>query len=202
MDYAGKVHRFKAGLPGLLGRNNFMLSEVMRSTGEIFSFTRKFLDNDHSTAGDASTAGAATLFAVPPGGGGSPPPPRVSHTYQGEKVKVIVCEQESMQSTLLSVLSNLQEKGTRLDDTAILLGKRTESIPLERSINHELSSTDRHKVTVDTVRRFSGLERPVIIGFNPRVNEKNANFNRFMANLASRATNDVIIITTKDLSQV
>lgn len=43
MDYSQKVHKFKAGLPSIIGKNNFMLSEVSRSTKEIFDFTSKLM---------------------------------------------------------------------------------------------------------------------------------------------------------------
>ena len=43
MDYAQKVHKFKAGLPSVIGKNNFMLSEVSRSTKEIFDFTSRLM---------------------------------------------------------------------------------------------------------------------------------------------------------------
>lgn len=43
MDYSQKVHKFKAGLPSVIGKNNFMLSEVSRSTKEIFDFTSRLM---------------------------------------------------------------------------------------------------------------------------------------------------------------
>lgn len=43
MDYSQKVHKFRAGLPSVIGKNNFMLSEVSRSTKEIFDFTSKLM---------------------------------------------------------------------------------------------------------------------------------------------------------------
>ena len=43
MDYTQKVHKFRAGLPSVIGKNNFMLSEVSRSTKEIFDFTSKLM---------------------------------------------------------------------------------------------------------------------------------------------------------------
>ena len=43
MDYSQKVHKFEAGLPGVIGKNNFMLSEISRSTREIFDFTSRLM---------------------------------------------------------------------------------------------------------------------------------------------------------------
>ena len=53
-------------------------------------------------------------------------------------------------------------------------------------------------VTVDTVRRFSGLEKPVIIGLEPHTDEKHADLDKFMVNLATRAKDGLVIITTSD----
>ena len=54
------------------------------------------------------------------------------------------------------------------------------------------------KVAVDTVRGFSGLDKAAVIGINPEVNEDHADFNRFILSLASRARDNLVIITTSD----
>ena len=51
---------------------------------------------------------------------------------------------------------------------------------------------------IDTVRGFSGLDKAAVIGINPEVNEDHADFNRFLLSLASRARDNLVIITTTD----
>ena len=53
-------------------------------------------------------------------------------------------------------------------------------------------------LTVDTVRRFSGLDRPVVIGLEPHADEEHADLDKFIVNLASRARDGLVIITTSD----
>jgi len=51
-------------------------------------------------------------------------------------------------------------------------------------------------VAIDTVRGFSGLDRPTVIGIDPTVNEDHADFRRFLLSLATRAKDNLIIITS------
>lgn len=53
-------------------------------------------------------------------------------------------------------------------------------------------------VAIDTVRRFSGLDKAAVIGINPYVNEEHADFKKFLLSLATRAKDNLVIITTSD----
>ena len=53
-------------------------------------------------------------------------------------------------------------------------------------------------VTVDTVRDFSGLDKPVVIGLEPHADDRHANLDKFIVNLATRAKDGLVIITTSD----
>ena len=68
----------------------------------------------------------------------------------------------------------------------------------EKSENEDKKIVQDNGVTVDTVRRFDGLDKAAVIGINPYVNEEHADFRKFLVNLASRAKDNLIIITTSD----
>lgn len=53
-------------------------------------------------------------------------------------------------------------------------------------------------IAIDTVKKFSGLDKAAVIGINPYVNEDHADFKKFILNLATRAKDNLIIITTSD----
>jgi hypothetical protein len=53
-------------------------------------------------------------------------------------------------------------------------------------------------VTVNTVRGFSGLDKPVVIGLDPHTNDDHADLDKFIVNLATRARDGLVIITTSD----
>lgn len=54
------------------------------------------------------------------------------------------------------------------------------------------------EVMVDTVRRFSGLDKPIIIGLDPHANSEHADIDKFIVNLATRAKDGLVIITTSE----
>ncbi|XP_041370884.1 schlafen family member 13-like [Gigantopelta aegis] len=193
MDYAQKVHKFKAGLPGLIGKNNFMLSEISRNSKEIFEYASKFMQASDSKT--PATQGNVCLTDVP----------KLGHDYStGKDVSIIKCSQSAVKDTLIKVLEEFTSNGVKLQDMAILMGKKKDAETM-----HDMLITDLYKqdststgkadvVTVDTVRRFSGLDRPVVIGLDPRINEEHADMDKFIVNLVTRAKDGLVIITTSD----
>ena len=75
MDYTQKVHKFEAGLPGVIGKNNFMLSEISRSTKEIFDFTSKLMTESEQV--DAHFNPYSSVYRTP----------RLAHSYSSGKGK-------------------------------------------------------------------------------------------------------------------
>ncbi|KAK7109857.1 hypothetical protein V1264_013826 [Littorina saxatilis] len=189
MDYAQKVHKFKAGLPGLIGKNNFMLSEISRNSKEIFDYAMKFMDKPSEAVPDGKTCVSDA--------------PRLGHDYQnGKGVEVVKCTKESVYRTLFGVLESYLGTGMKPDDIAILVSKRREKDEVEKSVN-ETDGTDDTRpttqgVTVDTVRGFSGMDKSVVIGLEPHANENHADLDKFIVNLATRAKDGLVIITTSD----
>ena len=325
MDYSQKVHKFQAGLPSVIGKNNFMLSEVSRNTKEIFEFTSRLMMASDKVEGLCNPYLRQSSI------------PRLAHNYSaGKSVDIVSCQETEIQNMLSKVLSSLLKNGVRENDIAILVGRRSELQKLKPSLSdlsvdkksdhkdevlrsdsgaqlltfpqghtltdetaictvHEkhtenyaenensaisesdsveitnqfdvLSSSSSHDgldnatedpnnatkitidgkqaeggnqllgletdkesmfyghdygseqnetallkadedieekkdkeetVSVDTVRGFSGLDKAAVIGINPEVNEDHADFNRFILSLASRARDNLVIITTSD----
>ncbi|KAL8617715.1 hypothetical protein ACOMHN_053548 [Nucella lapillus] len=199
MDYAQKVHKFQAGLPALIGKNNFMLSEISRNSKEIFDYALKFM----SKPGEGALLQQGGKEFVSDA-------PVLGHDYQnGRGVEVVRCGKDAVHRTLFSVLESYLGSGTKPDDIAILVSKRREKKAVERSVKEDLrlkgaeeesdgngwSSSD---VTVDTVRAFSGLDKPVVIGLEPHTDSNHAYLDKFIVNLATRAKDGLVIITTSD----
>ncbi|XP_052252656.1 schlafen family member 13-like isoform X2 [Dreissena polymorpha] len=78
MDYSQKVHKFKAGLPSVIGKNNFMLSEVSRSTKEIFDFTSRLMMASEHVEGVMNPALQSVLSQ-----------PKLAHNFSSGKVSNI-----------------------------------------------------------------------------------------------------------------
>ncbi|XP_067657442.1 schlafen family member 8-like [Haliotis asinina] len=220
MDYAQKVHKFKAGLPGLIGKNNYMLSEISRNSKEIYEYASKFMRLNEPSEDDSYLKDS----------------PKLGHSdSSGRGVSIIKCEKSSVEDTLMKVMRTCAEDGVKLEDMAVLLGKKLDAEKVkghfkdkfedmvrdlgrekdvvedlervksgDRGVGDEdcgkedLRGWSKGGVTVDTVRRFSGLDKPIVIGLDPHVNEEHADINKFIVNLATRAKQGLFIITTSD----
>ena len=140
MDYAQKVHKFKAGLPGLIGKNNFMLSEISRNSKEIFDYAMRFMDKPSE--------------AVPPGELCLSDAPILGHGYHnGKGVEVMRCAKDSVHRTLFSVLELYLGSGMTGDDIAILVSKRGEKEAVEKSVEQEFTRKGQCRVKVSVVQR-------------------------------------------------
>ena len=124
MDYSQKVHKFKAGLPSVIGKNNFMLSEVSRSTKEIFEFTSRLM-----MASD-NVEGVCNPFLRHVGS-----TPKLAHSFSaGKGVDILSCQESALNSVLSRVLSGLAQKGVKENDIAILVGRKSELHKLHTSL--------------------------------------------------------------------
>lgn len=125
MDYAQKVHKFQAGLPGLIGKNNFMLSEISRNTKEIFDYAMKFLNKPTQ----ALSPGSECVTDVPV----------LGHTFEsGHGVEVMKCGQDAIYSTLFSVLQTYLRNGVEPNDIAILVSKQKDTEVVQKSVAKDL----------------------------------------------------------------
>lgn len=241
MDYAQKVHKFQAGLPGLIGKNNFILREISRNSKEIYDYATKFMD---SSPTEAKSGACVTVSS------------KLGHEYiSGEDVSVVKCDKAGLQEMLYKVLKHFTDLGVDVSDMAILVSKKKEAEEIERtmreghllesviknptkpqppsvgasslsvsptsadtSLDHTDSSSElvgdsqnsppskissafgseaKH-LTVSTVREFSGLDKSVIIGLEPHINQDHADMDKFLLNLVTRAKDSLVILTTSD----
>lgn len=63
---------------------------------------------------------------------------------------------------------------------------------------HANASHGKLDVMVDTVRQFSGLDKPIIIGLDPYADVNHADMDKLIANLVTRARDGLVIITSSD----
>ncbi|CAC5380773.1 unnamed protein product [Mytilus coruscus] len=190
MDYSQKVHKFKAGLPSVIGKNNYMLSEVARNSKEIFDFAKQFLDTDETSDDQEETAALKKVDSQP----------HLAHEYSsGREVEIIKCKQDNIEKAISKVLNQLMENGTEIGDVAILVGKSKDKQEIEHAVQDiQKEAQMKEGVLVDTVHRFSGLDKLAVIGVNPHVNEEHASLQKFLLSLATRAKDNLVIITTSD----
>ncbi|WAR21320.1 SLN13-like protein, partial [Mya arenaria] len=264
MDYSQKVHKFKAGLPAVIGKNNFMLSEVSRSTKEIFDFTsrlmmasenveglthpglqsRKELDHlqtelsslnldkfsvagrkdsrdiNHMTSRSRSRSPSLQSIAENPS---SMSLEDVSDDSFDESFEISnpfdVLAQgnlDSVEQELPGELNNqyvAMETGdpvakkqkvtfyrydSSVDESDSERPQKEKDPKLSMESKEDSVSKEIDGVAIDTVRRFSGLDKAAVIGINPYVNEEHADFSKFLLSLATRAKDNLVIITTSD----
>ena len=190
MDYSQKVHKFKAGLPSVIGKNNYMLSEVARNSKEIFDFAKQFLDTAETSDDQEETSALKKVDSQP----------HLAHEYSsGHEVEIIKCKQENIEKAISKVLNQLIKNGTGIGDVAILVGKSKDKQEIEHAVQDiQKEAKMKEGVLVDTVHRFSGLDKLAVIGVNPHVNEEHASLQKFLLSLATRAKDNLVIITTSD----
>ena len=267
MDYAQKVHKFKAGLPNLIGKNNFMLREISRNSQEIYTYARKFMDAP--SEGSPDSDGFPGCF--------QDSACYLGHDYSsGNAVNVVKCNLSSLEALLGQILKQCIEKeGRDLQDVAVLASKKREAMTIKQnlkgsslkamknssdainnpvfSVSHLsqdaggqsppnvssqasfsktfISERDRElegpksiedecgiinyqrttptekscssaggssPLLISTVKEFSGLDKPVIIGVDPHTNQSHADLDKFLLNLVTRAKDQLIILTTSD----
>lgn len=87
---------------------------------------------------------------------------------------------------------SVTEDGEELDDPTMATVCNNNEVKSENSVAKETG------FAIDTVKKFSGLDKAAVIGINPYVNEEHADFKKFILNLATRAKDNLIIITTSD----
>ena len=139
-------HRFKTGIPAPFSQYpSFTLTKVIRNTKNICKYAKKFLSEDV----------AAQI--------------EMGHDYEGEQRYVRKYPRGQQISALKKELEMLFEEGYSEGDIAILYGK-ADAVPNIGPSQLGLSSwfedamgNDSRRVVLSTFRKYSGLERPVVI---------------------------------------
>ena len=137
-------HIFNTGMPTEdLQQPEFLLKSVIRNSGEVFEYTKKHL---------TPQTGIVQHY------------PALGHDFKGEKVSVRHYTSKSQLQFLHEIIRGLIEEGYELRDIAVLFSKR-DCIP-DRSFGYPYCSATGNssdKVVLSTVRKYSGLERPVVV---------------------------------------
>ncbi|XP_069140967.1 schlafen family member 13-like [Argopecten irradians] len=194
MDYSQKVHKFEAGLPSIVGKNNFMLSEVSRNSQEIFDYAMNFMKPEEKLIANDQVESLKMVESLP----------KLGHGYSsGHDVNIVSCSSSEVNDAVARVLSSVLGSGVDVQDIAILVGRRQDKEDMAPSVKNlvERSGVKDH-VTIDTVKGFSGMDRSTIIGVNPRVNDDHADFNKYILSLATRARDSLVIITQSDKNKL
>ncbi|XP_060064963.1 schlafen family member 13-like [Ylistrum balloti] len=193
MDYSQKVHKFEAGLPSIVGKNNFMLSEVSRNSKEIFDYAMTFMDPEEKQNANIKVDSLKKVECLP----------KLGHGYcSGHNVDIVYCNSSEVNDTVAKVLSSVLGKGVDIQDVAILVGRRKDKEVMTPSVKSFVERSGiKDPITLDTVKGFSGMDRSTIIGVNPRVNDDHADFNKYILSLATRARDSLVIITQLEKNQ-
>lgn len=192
MDYSQKVHKFNAGLPSIIGKNNFMMSEITRNSKEIFEYAMHFMNGSPEGQNVKLPDDMAGLR------GDVEVSPHLGHDYKsGQSVEILKCDKEHLKEKLFQVLSVIIDSGVSVDDLAVLVGSKQDKPEVTANVK-PLSQKIERGLEVDTVKEFSGLDRGTIIGVDPKVNSEHADLNKFILSLATRARDKLVIISTSD----
>ena len=134
------------------------------------------------------------------------------HTVQGQEVEICTSEDRPDNSYGLYFqvayeVNTLLEQHWRPEDIGILFSVRRLAEPFAKQYNSLNSSSGiqlvsckydaPNRIVCDSVRRFSGLEKPCIILVEPAVNEYYFSANKFQALGMSRAMIKLIVIEKK-----
>lgn len=175
-------HWYPTGIPAEKEQKpSYTLTRVIRNSHRIFKFaSKKIFDKD----------AAVTM----------------GHDFEGEEIvgkRYKAGNEESQISVLNSILESLSTEGYRKGDITILYGKE-DCIPenlggkLHREVIVDAEETDSKHLCLSTFRKYSGLERPVVILVNVEDSlPYNSNSNSAFYCCATRAMVKLVLLTPK-----
>lgn len=140
-------HTFRTGIPGRF-HQSFRLTKVIRNSIQIFNFAKQFLNDDN----------ARRQLSI-------------GHDFEGEGVRVVTYQEGQQTNKLIKELKSLFKEGYSKGDIAILFEK-DESIPATTKLeifeqfhvtDLDVTFNDSDVIVLSTFRKYSGLERPVVI---------------------------------------
>ncbi|KAL7870896.1 hypothetical protein SRHO_G00083930 [Serrasalmus rhombeus] len=165
VDYFQRSHTSKNGLPPLTSQEKACLSEVVRNSKEVFDAMSALIGR---IADKSKTDEAKHLQNMRES-------IKLSHDFRGEIVTLT--KRESVEPEVARIVKRLLQKGHTARDIAVLYstfenvterGYRVtwEGIPV---LFGTVEEVDQNKIVLDTIRRFSGLERNIVIVVDPVV---------------------------------
>ena len=140
-------HTFRTGIPRSFQQMS-RLTKVIRNSINIFDFAKGFLNDDN----------AKRQLSI-------------GHDFDGEVVRVVSYQEGQQTNKLIKELKLLFKEGYSKGDIAILFEK-DECIPAETKYEILMQfgdlapgaeSNDSESIVLSTFRKYSGLERPVVI---------------------------------------
>ena len=140
-------HIFRTGIPGSFKQMS-RLTKVIRNSINIFDFAKEFLNDDN----------AKRQLSI-------------GHDFDGEVVRLVTYQEGQQTNKLIKELKLLFKEGYSKGDIAILFEK-DECIPAETKYEILMQfgdlapgaeSNDSESIVLSTFRKYSGLERPVVI---------------------------------------
>ncbi|XP_017540806.2 schlafen family member 13 [Pygocentrus nattereri] len=165
VDYFQRSHTSTNGLPPLTSQEKAYLSEVVRNSKEVFDAMSDLIGR---IADKSKTDEAKHLQNMRES-------IKLTHDFRGEIVTLT--KRESVEPEVARIVKSLLQKGHTARDIAVLystlenVNKRGyrvtwEGIPV---VFGTVGEVDQNKIVLDTIRRFSGLERNIVIVVDPVV---------------------------------
>ena len=174
-------HSFPTGLPELhLRQPRFRLKKVIRNSKKIFSYSKKFLtDQDRDR------------------------PLEIAHDFRGDGVDQFLYS-GSCENAVAKIMANLSTEGynNRSRDVAFLFSRADQADNVRLSLRTSYPQTrfgdveenDEDCVALTSVRKYSGLERPVVVVVDPQVDKVYHKYEPFMYSAVTRAMVKLIIL--------
>ncbi|XP_046532260.1 schlafen family member 13-like [Equus quagga] len=194
LDYFQTSHLVDNGLPHFsVQYPREELTRVVRNADPIANYLQKVMQEIIKNP----------PFNIPPG---SLEMPREAQWAQGVRgnLKIVVClDLEQMVVQVAEKCRFFLRNGYSPKDIAVLFSKASEVEKYKDKFLKEMkkkvseindASILASHILLDSIRRFSGLERIIVFGINPRVAEP-AIFNNLLLCLASRAQKHLYILT-------
>ncbi|XP_063056439.1 schlafen family member 13-like [Engraulis encrasicolus] len=165
LDYYQKNHTFNDGLPLLTSQNKVKLHKVVRNSTKVMDAMWHKMDEVIDGPQNFLTKHLAGMHKKI----------ELSHSFQG-KFQYKEVPPNKVMETVNQILHRLSSQGHSPGDIAMLFSTQkhleTTTARYEMKTQFPISSVDdmsTNKMVLDTVRRFSGLERNIVILVNPSV---------------------------------
>ncbi|XP_022535682.2 schlafen family member 13 [Astyanax mexicanus] len=165
VDYFQRSHTSSSGLPPLNSQSKAFLYEVVRNSEKVFD---AMLDLIHQIAENLKPEETAHFQDMVKN-------VTLSHSFRGQLIRRT--NLPSVETNVVTIIRNLLKRGHSAKDIAVLystleeLDNRVYSVKKQMSLVQfgSVENIDEDVVVLDTIRRFSGLERNIVILVDPSV---------------------------------
>ncbi|XP_076149114.1 schlafen family member 13-like isoform X2 [Alosa pseudoharengus] len=167
LDYHQKVHVYPDGLPLISKQSKTSLCKVVRNSAKVL----KVMQDQMKMITDSPSSMTAHLAKIQK-------KMKPSHSFQGDfKIKKAAPGKEV--DLVLQILQHLLSQGHTAGHVAVLFSTK-EELDAERDklmtgfpiLFSSVEEINPNKMVLDTVRRFAGLERNIVILVNPSIHPR------------------------------